>query len=59
MDSINSVPDYLRFAIGSATIRAMRRTQTEHPELWAKIKARSAELKAQEEPDEGKEKPAR
>ena len=57
---INSAPDYMRFAIGSATIRAIRRTQTENPELWAKIKARSAELKAQEsQPEKGKEKPAR
>lgn len=42
---VSLIPDYVGRQIGAATIAAIRRTQREDPELWARIKARAAEIR--------------
>ena len=39
------MPDYVEWQLGAATITAMRKVQRENPEMWAKIKARAAEIR--------------
>ncbi len=39
------MPDYIDWQLGAATITAMRKVQRENPDLWAKIKARAAEIR--------------
>ncbi len=39
------MPDYIEWQLGAATITAMRKVQRENPEMWAKIKARAAEIR--------------
>lgn len=39
------MPDYIEWQLGAATLTAMRKVQRENPELWAKIKARAAEIR--------------
>ena len=42
---VSMIPDYVGRQIGAATIAAMRRTQRENPDLWARIEARAAEIR--------------
>ena len=42
------MPPYIEWQIGAATLTAMRKVQRENPELWAKIKARAAEIRREE-----------
>ena len=39
------MPDYVAWQLGAATLTAMRNVQREDPELWARIKARAAEIR--------------
>ena len=39
------MPDYVAWQLGAATLTAMRKVQREDPELWARIKARAAEIR--------------
>ena len=50
---VSLIPESIGHQIGAATIRAMRRTQREDPELWAKIKARAAEIREGRAPEYG------
>ena len=43
------MPDYVRWQLGAATLTAMRKVQRDNPELWAKIKARAAEIRKEGE----------
>ena len=39
------MPPYIEWQLGAATLTAMRKVQRENPELWARIKARAAEIR--------------
>ena len=39
---VSRIPAHVQRQLAAATITAMRRTQQEDPELWAKIEARAA-----------------
>lgn len=42
---INTMPEFNAFMLARETLTAMRRVQSEDPELWAKIKRRAAEIR--------------
>lgn len=42
---ISLIPPHVQRIIAAATISAMRRTQRENPQLWAKIEARAADIR--------------
>lgn len=50
---VSLIPPHIRRQLGAATIAAMRRTQRENPELWAKIEARAAEIREGRAPEYG------
>lgn len=47
------MPDYLERYLGKATAKAMRKVQQENPEMWARIKARAAEIREGRETEYG------
>ena len=47
------MPDFVEGQLGAATITAMRKVQRENPELWARIKARAAEIREGRAPEYG------
>ena len=47
------MPDCIEWQLGAATITAMRKVQRENPELWARIKARAAEIREGRVPEYG------
>jgi hypothetical protein len=47
------MPDFVEWKLGAATITAMRKVQRENPELWARIKARAAEIREGRAPEYG------
>lgn len=50
---VSLIPRHIRRQLGAATIAAMRRTQRENPELWAKIESRAAEIREGRVPEYG------
>lgn len=48
---VSLIPPHIGRQIGAATIAAIRRIQREDPELWAKIKARAAEIREGKAPE--------
>lgn len=50
---VTLIPESLRRQIGAATIAMARRVQREDPQLWAKIKARAAEIRSGRAPEYG------
>ena len=50
---VSLIPANVQRQLAAATITAMRRTQRENPELWAKIEARAAEINEGRVPEYG------
>lgn len=51
--NVNLIPKNVQRQLAAATIVAMRRTQRENPDLWAKIEARAAEINEGRVPEYG------